>query len=114
MYCATNIAIGWFIGDRSIKTFEKFYKEKLSHLKAVFYVDDWIAYKKVLSAGKCVVGKKYTISIEQNNSNIIFNCRTKVVSHSTEMIDLSLRLDWYLNEYGGFERIRKNIISIFT
>ena len=91
----------------------------MSHLNAVFYVDDWVAYKKVLPEGSYIGGKKFTIAIEQSNSNIRhflsrFNRRTKVVSHSIEMIDLSLRLCWYLNECGGFEKIRKNILSIFT
>ena len=117
--CATNRTIGWFIGDCSAKTFERFYKGKLSRINAVFYIDDWEAYRKVLLEGSYIVGKKFTISIEQNNSDIRhflsrFNRRTKVVSHSTEIIALYLRLCWHLNEYVGFEKIIKSIASIFT
>jgi len=39
--------------------------------------------------------------------------RTKVVSKKEEMIDLSLRITWYLNEAGGYEKYQKLALSIF-
>lgn len=91
----------------------------MSHLNATFYCDEWEAYRKVLPEEALVVGKKHTISIEQNNSNIRhylarMTRRTKVVSKSEEMVDLSLRLCWYLNEAGGFEEFRKQALYIFS
>jgi len=91
----------------------------MSHLNATFYCDDWEVYRKVLSDQTLVIGKKHTISIEQNNANIRhylarMTRRTKVVSKSEEMIDLSLRLCWYLNEAGGFEKLRKEFEYIFS
>ena len=118
MDCATNKTIGWFIGDRSDETFKRFYDKKLSLLKkAIFYTDDWDAYGKVLPSERHVVGKAYTIAIEQNNSNIRhylarMTRRTKVVSKSEEMVDLSLRLCCYLNEMNGFSKYQDLFISI--
>jgi insertion element IS1 protein InsB len=65
------------------------------------------------------IGKKYTISIEQNNSNVRhylarMTRRTKVVSKSAEMVDLSLRLCCYLNEMDGFEKYQNEFLSIFS
>lgn len=68
----------------------------MSPLNATFYCDEWEAYRKVLPAEALVMGKKCTVAIEQNNSNIRhylarMTRRTKVVSRSEEMADLSLR-----------------------
>ena len=71
--------------------------------------DNWEAYKKVISKNQLIIGKKGTIGIEQNNSNIRhylkqFNRKTKVISHSKEMIDISLKLCAYMNKYDGFQK----------
>lgn len=91
----------------------------MKHLKAIFYSDEWEAYRKVLPNGSLVIGKKYTTAIERNNSNIRhflgrMTRKTKVVSRSEEMVDLSLRLCWYLNENGGFEEYQQKFLSIFS
>jgi insertion element IS1 protein InsB len=62
------------------------------------------------------MGKEHTIGIEQNNSNVRhylarMTHRTKVVSRSKEIIDLSLRLWWFLNEAGGFKKICNQLIN---
>lgn len=90
----------------------------MNHVNATFYTDDWKAYEKVLPADRLVMGKEHTVAIEQNNSNIRhylarMTRRTKVVSRSEEMVDLSLRLCWFLNEAGGFRKIRKDFLTIF-
>ena len=90
MECFGNRTIGWCVGDRSTKTFRSFY-QKFEHLDAKFYSDDWESYGKVIPADKLFTGKKYTVGIEQNNSNIRhflgrFTRRTKVVSKSAEMV----------------------------
>ena len=115
--CATNKTIGWTIGDRSAKTFTKFY-DKLRHLNATFYTDDWEVYQKILPKERHRIGKCHTIKIEQSNSNIRhflgrMTRRTKVVSKSEEMIDLSLRLCWNINENNSFEYYREIFLSIF-
>jgi len=96
-----NRTIGWCVGDRSTKTFRDFY-QKFEHLDAKFYSDDWESYEKVIPSEKLSTGKKYTVGIEQNNSNIRhflgrFTRRTKVVSKSAEMVLATLKICWYVN-----------------
>ena len=64
------------------------------------------------------MGKQHTVAIEQNNSNIRYfleriTRRTNVVSKSEQMVDLSLRLCWYLNENDGFEIFQRKALSIY-
>jgi hypothetical protein len=91
----------------------------MKHLHVTFYADDWKAYKKVIPEEQLIVGKQHTVAIEQNNSNIChylgrMTRRTKIVSHSEEMIDLSLRLCWFLNEAEGFEKIQEDFLCIYS
>jgi IS1 family transposase len=70
----------------------------VKHLKnAVFYTDHWDAFAEVLPSERHIIGKSGTFAIEQNNSNTRhhlgrFTRRTKVVSKSPEMVDLTIRL----------------------
>gem|GEM_PF-307658 len=113
-----NKTIGWLVGDRSAKTFEKFF-ERFKGLKhAVFYTDDYEVYEKIIPKNTHKSGKKYTIKIEQNNSNVRhflgrMTRRTKVVSRSVEMVLASLKLCWYLNECGGFSELQKKFMNLF-
>jgi len=89
----TRRVIAWTIGGRDIKTVRKLY-QKLKHCKsAMFYTDYWDAFAAVLPTKRHIIGKKHTITIEQNNSNTRnriarFTRRTKVVSRALHMIDL--------------------------
>ena len=83
----------------------------------IIYTDDWEVYAKIIPKQNHIIGKQYTIGIEQNNSNIRHYCarmtrRTKVVSKSMEMIDLTLRIIWYLNEGSGYKVFQKIALSI--
>ena len=82
----------------------------------MIYTDDWEVYRKVIPKENHIIGKQHTIGIEQNNSNIRhysarMTRRTKVVSKSIEMIDLTLRILWYLNEDEAYE-IFQNILNL--
>lgn len=117
MDCCRNKTIGWFIGDRSAETFEKFF-EKFKHLKAIFYTDDWEVYRKIIPADQHIVGKRSTIKIEQNNSNIRhylgrMTRKTKVVSKSEEMVHYTLKLCWNINENNFFQFFQHKFLSIF-
>ena len=115
--CVRNKTVGWTLGYRDAKTFKRLY-EKLKDVVKVFYTDDWEVYRRVIPAENLVQGKKHTIGIEQNNSNVRHSLgrmtrRTKVVSHSKEMIDLSLRISYGLNERDFYAKFQKQILAIF-
>ena len=99
------------------KTFRAFYQQ-FKHLDAKFYSDDWKSYEKVIPAERLSIGKKHTVGIEQNNSNIRhflgrFTRRTKVVSKSAAMVLATLKICWYINENNGFDEFLKIFLSIF-
>lgn len=80
--------------------------------ETIYYTDNWDVYGKIIPEERHIVGKNYTIALEQNNSNVRhflarMTRRTKVVSKSLLMIDLSLRINWFLNEAGGYEKYHK-------
>ncbi|HIC08082.1 MAG TPA: IS1 family transposase, partial [Candidatus Lambdaproteobacteria bacterium] len=65
----TRRTVAWVVSGRNATTARKLYN-KLSHLKdCTFYTDDWDAFTKVLPRDRHIIGKKHTISIEQDNSN---------------------------------------------
>jgi IS1 family transposase len=70
----------------------------VKHLKnCTFYTDNRDAFAEVLPPERHVIGKSGTFTIEQDNSNTRhhsgrFTRRTKVVSKSKEMVDLTIRL----------------------
>ncbi len=94
--------------------------KKLEHLGAVFYTDNWEAFANVLPKHSHVIGKAHTISIEQDNSNTRhhigrFTRKTKVVSRSVEMVELSMRLWVHVNkpeEFAKYQIIFKSAIRI--
>jgi insertion element IS1 protein InsB len=84
----------------------------------IIYTDDWEVYAKVIPKENHAIGKQYTIGIEQNNSNIRhysarMTRRTKVVSKSLEMIDITLRIMWFLNEECGYIIFQRIVLSIY-
>jgi insertion element IS1 protein InsB len=116
--CVRNRTIGWIIGNRNAKTFRKFYEKLKLPEDVVIYTDDWDVYSKIIPKQNHIIGKQHTIGIEQNNSNIRhysarMTRKTKVVSKSEEMIDLTLRIMWHLNEGNFYEYFQKIALSIY-
>ena len=113
-----NKMIAWVTGSCSAKTFRRLY-EKLKHLKdCKFYTDHWDAFSKVLPKNQHIIGKRHTVSIEQDNSNIRndlarFTRRTKVVSKSERMINVTLKLWQSLSSPRIFSLFQSNILSVF-
>ena len=57
------------VGGRDAATVRRLYGQ-LEHLNdCLFYTDDWEAWAKVWLPERHVIGKKYTIAIEPDNSN---------------------------------------------
>jgi insertion element IS1 protein InsB len=66
-----------------------------------------------------VIGKEHTFRIESDNSNTRhrigrFTRRTKVVSKSKEMVDLTMRLWAFFEDPDNFVEWRDKLISIFA
>jgi IS1 family transposase len=93
--------------------------EKVKHLKScTFYTDAWDAFAKVLPTDRHVIGKAYTVGIEQDNSNTRhhlgrFTRRTKVVSKCEKMVDISLRIWHAMTTTDMFKTIQRKLMSIF-
>jgi insertion element IS1 protein InsB len=89
--------IAWELGGRNVATFRRLYK-KLKHLRGcLFYTDNWSAFAKVLPRRRHIIGKQHTGAIELDNSNTRhhlgrFTRRTKVVSKTKAMVEITLRL----------------------
>ena len=111
----TRKCIAYVVGKRDIQTVHKLF-EKIKHLDAIFYTDHWEAFKAVIPKERHVIGKKHTITIEQNNSNTRHHLgrmtrRTKVVSKTKEMVDLTMRLWINVNQTQEFDRLRDIFLS---
>ena len=106
------------MGKRDTATFKRLY-EKVKHLTTcTFYTDHWDAFAKVLPPDRHIMGKEHTITIEQDNSNTRhhlarFTRRTKVVSRSVEMVDISLRLWCALTNPDVFKEYQDRMLYIF-
>jgi insertion element IS1 protein InsB len=91
----------------------------VKHLTAcVFYTDDWDAFAAVLPKGRHIVGKAHTVAIERDNSNTRHHLarmtrRTKVVSRSEEMVNMTMKLWFYLTLTEYFEAYKNMVLSIF-
>ena len=91
----------------------------MKHLKnAVFYTDDWSVFGKVLPSERHIIGKSGTVMIERDNGNTRhhlgrFTRRTKVVSKSQTMVDLTLRLWNALTIPDVFKQYQQKFMAIF-
>jgi IS1 family transposase len=73
----------------------------------------------VLPQKRHVIGKTGTVSIERDNSNTRhhlgrFTRETKVVSKSEEMVDISIKLWYYLTKEEIFKSFQRVALAIFA
>jgi len=110
--------IAWVLGGRGSATNKRLYN-KVKHLKdCVFYTDNWDAFAEILPPERHIVGKSGTITIERDNSNTRhhlgrFTRRTKIVSKSKIMVDLTIRLWNALTKPEIFKRWQNIMLCIF-
>ena len=110
--------MAWVLGGRDTATFRRLY-DKINHLKnCVFYTDNWEAFSKVLPPERHIIGKAHTIDIEHDNSNTRhhlgrFTRRTKVVSQSEHMIDITIRIWQAITTAALFSTLQDTVLSIF-
>ena len=115
---STHQTIAWVLGQRDIETFKMLYA-KLEYLKScIFYTDNWNAFSAVLPSERHVIGKAHTYIVEGNNSNTRhhlgrFTRRTKIVSKSEYMVDITIRLWVAVSSPFWFDFFQRTALSIF-
>jgi IS1 family transposase len=91
----------------------------VKHLQnCTFFTDNWDAFAEVLPPERHIIGKSGTHTIERDNSNTRhhlgrFTRRTKVVSKSPFMVDLSIRLWSALTKPDIFNQWQSQMLYIF-
>jgi IS1 family transposase len=91
----------------------------VNHLEnCTFYTDAWDVFPEVLPPKRHVIGKAHTIDIEHDNSNTRhhlgrFTRRTKVVSRTKRMVDLTLRIWHAITTTNLFYELQETALSIY-
>ena len=107
------------LGGRDGKTLQKLI-DKIGIEGKTFITGDWEGFHRLIPEDQLFTGKDLTVPIERDNSNIRhflarFRRRTKVVSQSAEMVDLSLRAYHYLHDNPhNLAVLTSAFLSIFT
>jgi len=115
---ADNRTVAWTLGNRNAATFKELYS-KVKGKGRTYFADDWDVYRKVLPKQQHIIGKSGTIAIERDNSNTRhylarMTRRTKVVSKSVKMVDLSLRLLDYFMIPDNYKLWQERFLSVFS
>ncbi len=91
----------------------------MGHLKrCTFHADAWRVFAEVLPKKRHIVGKARTVATERDNSNTRhhlarFTRRTKLVSRSSRMVDLTLRIWHAVTTTDLFCRLQETALSIY-
>lgn len=109
--------MAWVIGHRDTTTFQRLW-EKVKRPGCSYFTDDWDSYAELIPPEQHVIGKRGTQLIESNNANTRHRLarmtrRTKVVSKSEHMLDLTMRLWTYFEEPAHFRLYQQKFLSIF-
>jgi IS1 family transposase len=83
-----------------------------------YHTDSWSVFAEVLPQERHVIGKSGTHTIERDNSNTRhhlgrFTRRTKIVSKSKEMVDITIRMWAALTTPAIFAKFQSVMSSIF-
>jgi insertion element IS1 protein InsB len=115
--------IDWELGDRSAETLERLLKRLSQWDVKVYCTDNWPVYgpelEKYCPKAHHVVTKAETVAIEGNNSDTRhwlgrFRRRSKIVSKSLEMVDLSLGLFAKFRVNGTVDLLRNWYLSLLA
>ncbi len=109
--------MAWVFGGRDVATFRRLY-DKVKHLDCKFYTDNWYAFAKVIPKNRHIIGKSHTVNIERDNSNTRhhlgrFTRKTKVVSKSVHMVDITIRIWLAVTTTNVFQKLQDKALSIF-
>lgn len=108
--------MAWVVGRRDPATCRQLW-EQVKRPDCQYFTDDYDAYLHHIPPEQHVVGKRGTQRIESNNANTRhrlarFVRRTRVVSRSVEMIDLSLRLWAWLEIPQNYQTLQKQALAM--
>jgi insertion element IS1 protein InsB len=104
------------VGRRDHATFGRLW-ERIARPGCTYYTDDWSVYRDVIPPAQHVVSKAGTQLLESDNANTRhrvgrFTRRTKVVSKSAKMVDLTMRLWAYFEQSDNFSLFQGRLLSI--
>lgn len=108
------------MGDRSRQTLKPLYERVDANFKPVCYAtDDYACYTATLPKAQHATGKDLTYTTEQHNSDTRhwlarFRRKSKVVSHCTKMVRLSLIAVEYVHKGEGLRKLTELAQSVFA
>ena len=108
--------VSWVVGGRDHVTFGRLW-ERIARPGCIYCTDNWSVYSEVIPPGQHVVSKAATQLLESDNAKTRhrvarFTRRTKVVSRSEKMIDLTMRLWAYFEQGLHFDEYQKKVMCI--
>ncbi|WP_315861544.1 IS1 family transposase [[Leptolyngbya] sp. PCC 7376] len=118
----TGRLIDWELGSRDSRTLGHLLERFSQWQITVYCTDNWKPYQQLLENHPDafhVISKKETIAIERNNSDnrhwfARFHRRTKVVSKSKHMVDLSMALFAKFRVNGSIELLRNWRLTLLS
>jgi insertion element IS1 protein InsB len=108
------------VGDRSRQTLKPLYERVDANFKPGCYAtDDYACYTATLPEARHATGKDLTYTTEQHNSDTRhwlarFRRKSKVVSHCTNMVRLSLIAVEYVHKGEGLRKLTERTQLGFT
>jgi insertion element IS1 protein InsB len=110
--------LAWTLGRRDDATCQRLINT-VGLKGRTFVTDDWEGFHRLIPAGQLFTGKDLSYPIEQDNSNIRhylarFRRKTKVVSQSEHMVDLTLRLHHHYKQPKNFQKLQKKYLAILN
>lgn len=114
---ATGRTVAWVLGGRDAATVQRLY-DKIKHLSATIYTDNWDAFAEIFPAERHIIGKSGTVAIERDNSNTRhhlgrFARRTKVVSKTSEKVNTALKIWCAMTNPDIFKTYQQLALSIY-
>ena len=108
--------VAWVVGRRDHATLGRLW-ERIARPECTYYTDEWAVYPDVIPPAPHIARKSGTHLIESNNANTRhrlarFTRRTKVVSKSATMVDLTMRLWAYFEQPQNFAAYQEAFLSI--
>jgi insertion element IS1 protein InsB len=114
----TGRTVAWTVGRRDAATFRGLYERVKGHGRT-YFTDDWPVYRAALPEAQRVIGRLGTQTVERDNANTRHYSarmarRTKVVSKSLIMVDLSIKLGIVFGDPDIYAQWQAVFLSVLT